>query len=354
MANGNGYPMQAPFPYFGGKSKIASYVWQRFGDVKNYVEPFFGSGAMLLGRPGFDPDNPFLETVNDVDGYVVNFWRSIQSDPESVAYWADWPVSEIDLEARHSWLVNRKERLRWSLADPDFHDPKIAGWWVWGMCSWIGGGFCSGQGPWVSNGAEIWNQKGTDQGINRSLPHLGSMGQGINRKLPHLGSMGKGLGIHSNKGTHLLEWFEALATRFQRVRTCNGDWSRVTGPSVTYKHGLTAVFLDPPYGEKANRTDFVYAEDSLTVADDVKKWAITEGNNPLMRIALCGYTGEHEELQENGWNSWNWKTNGGYANKGNGQGRINKLREIVWFSPHCLQNGQITMDYQDKAAQANA
>lgn len=43
--------LKAPFPWFGGKSRVASIVWERFGDVPNYVEPFFGSGAVLLGRP---------------------------------------------------------------------------------------------------------------------------------------------------------------------------------------------------------------------------------------------------------------------------------------------------------------
>jgi len=42
--------MKSPFPYFGGKSKAVGLVWPRFGVVRNYVEPFFGSGAMLLGE----------------------------------------------------------------------------------------------------------------------------------------------------------------------------------------------------------------------------------------------------------------------------------------------------------------
>lgn len=43
--------MKAPFPWFGGKSRVADLVWDRFGDVPNYCEPFFGSGAVLLQRP---------------------------------------------------------------------------------------------------------------------------------------------------------------------------------------------------------------------------------------------------------------------------------------------------------------
>jgi hypothetical protein len=43
--------LRAPFPYFGGKSRAAHLVWAAFGDVPNYVEPFAGSLAVLLGRP---------------------------------------------------------------------------------------------------------------------------------------------------------------------------------------------------------------------------------------------------------------------------------------------------------------
>lgn len=43
----------APFPYFGGKSLVAGHVWDAFGgDVRNYVEPFAGSLAVMLACPG--------------------------------------------------------------------------------------------------------------------------------------------------------------------------------------------------------------------------------------------------------------------------------------------------------------
>ena len=42
--------LKAPFPWFGGKSRAAHLVWERFGNVRAYVEPFFGSGAVLLRR----------------------------------------------------------------------------------------------------------------------------------------------------------------------------------------------------------------------------------------------------------------------------------------------------------------
>ena len=45
-----GSKLKAPFPYFGGKSLAAGLVWSRLGEVKNYVEPFAGSLAVLLGQ----------------------------------------------------------------------------------------------------------------------------------------------------------------------------------------------------------------------------------------------------------------------------------------------------------------
>jgi site-specific DNA-adenine methylase len=40
--------LKAPFTYIGSKKKVADIVWKYLGDVKYYVEPFFGSGAVLL------------------------------------------------------------------------------------------------------------------------------------------------------------------------------------------------------------------------------------------------------------------------------------------------------------------
>lgn len=131
--------MKAPFPWFGGKSRAAHLVWPRLGPVRNYVEPFAGSLAVLLKRPS----PPKIETVNDKDCYLANFWRALQRDPEAVAYYADWPVNEADLHSRHRWLVARTKFRRRMLHNPDFYDPKIAGWWVWGQCLWIGSGWCA-------------------------------------------------------------------------------------------------------------------------------------------------------------------------------------------------------------------
>lgn len=385
--------LRAPFPWFGGKSRVAHIVWDRFGDVPNYVEPFAGSLAVLLGRP----HAPRVETVNDRDAYISNFWRSLKSDPEAVAEWADWPVSEPDLHARHRWLTERRDFRDRMFTDPDYFDAKIAGWWVWGISQWIGSGWCS-RPDWtgrVSHGAprgiltDRYAQRPMltpGQGVHQKRPRIARGGRGVGRQLPNLsgdgGAAGRGihasamprkrpqLGGHNNKGVcskdlhgkmpkadrgtasqliirreALLTWFDELAARLRKVRVCCGDWTRILGPSPTYLIGTTGVFLDPPYDPRAIATgankvdgqapsDSLYAHHDANISARVRDWALANGDNPQLRIALCGYEGEHE--MPDSWAKVEWKAQGGYSVKADAQGKRNAERERIWFSPHCL------------------
>ena len=298
--------LKAPFPQFGGKSRVASTIWDRFGDVPNYVEPFAGSLAVLLGRP----TQPKTETVNDLNGFLTCFWRSVKADPLKTSEWAFNPVSECDILARHKWLMAQREELTERMkTDPDYYDPKVAGWWVWGASCWIGSGWCVAEA--------------------RQLPHLGDAGRGVVKKLPHLGNAGRG-GPSRDALDH---WFLELQHRLIRVRIACGDWARVLGPSVTEKHGLTAIFLDPPYS--LEECEDVYGMVSPSAA--VSKWAIENGNNPLLRICLAGYEGEHD--MPDSWECVAWKAAGGMGSQGEGRGRSNSGRDRLWFSPACLKMG---------------
>lgn len=303
--------MKAPFPYFGGKSAIASDVWAHLGTgVDAYVEPFAGSLAVLLNRPGWTPDSSHIETVNDIDGHIANVWRAIAADPEKVAHYADWPVNENDLHARHYWLVQQKEPMRARLeGDPEWHDPKAAGWWIWGACCWIGSGWCSGKGGW--------------RAVDGQLVHLGDNG-----------NAGDGTqGIHA--------WMNALAERLSRVRVCSGDWRRVCTPAARGDRlgPTTAIFLDPPYSTEEDRAMNLYAHDNGTVAHDVREWAITEtAQFPNLRVAICGYSpSPHDTLAtDHGWTPVSWSTSGGMGNTSNARGITNRHRETVWYSPACI------------------
>jgi DNA adenine methylase len=319
--------VKAPFIWFGGKRRVASIVWEALGDAENYVEPFAGSLAVLLARPTWHRAK--CETVNDIDRFLSNFWRALALDPGEVAGWTDWPVNECDLFARHLWLVNEgRQRLERLEADPDFYDAKVAGWWVWGLNSWIGSGWCSGEGPWELTDEEVRKRPhlgSAGQGVNRQLPHLGSAGQGVNRQLPHLGSAGRG---------GLYEYFEQLASRLRSVRVCCGDWSRVVTDGALSYGSSVAVFLDPPYALDG-RTGNLYAVDK-DVSAGVRRWALEHGDDARLRIVLAGYEGEHE--MPAAWRVVEYSASRAYGTTTGTESlnTVNRHRERLWFSPHCL------------------
>ena len=301
-----GKQLKAPFPWFGGKSRVASLVWERFGNVKSYIEPFAGSLAVLLARPG---GPAHVETVNDMDGYVANFWRAVQADPDEVARWADWPVDEVDLHARHTWLIEYKRHLASRLmADPHFCDLKIAGWWVWGIGAWIGNGWCTADGPWRNVSGELLRDQ--KPGISRRLPRFSGTGGGVHRVT-----------------VDTKEWLRELAKRLRRVRVACGDWERVVASKTVRGPEPTGIFLDPPY---AGYEKVYGLEEQEPVSVRVRNWAL-ENAGPRTKIALCGYEGEHEMPSD--WECVPWKAVGGYGNLGQGQGRENASRERIWFSP---------------------
>ncbi len=380
---------KTPWPWFGGKADAAPLIWDALGDVDHYVEPFYGSGAVhqrrprhhaLFLRPHEANRTYHSETVNDADGMLCNAWRSIQWSPDATADAASWPVCEADLHARHLALLRwREERqLEHLMGDPKWHDPVMAGWWLWGMSCWIGSGWCSGRGPWIvgADGRITKRERGAGGGVHKKLPHLGDDGQGVNRpqarepgvsrQRPHLGDDGRGVnrpqareegvsldprdddapdfGFHPMTMPEVRRWFAFLSARLRHVRILNGDWKRaLTGGasktlSVRIGDGFTGIFLDPPYAVGERDAD-LYTHDAAGVAEEVRAWCVANGSDPKLRIVLAGYAGEgHEELERLGWRCVSWFSKG-FLKGGMGvqsEDGHQQDRERLWCSPACL------------------
>lgn len=337
--------LRPAYPYFGSKADVADDIWDALGNVPNFIDAACGSAAVPLARP----HEGKVETLNELNGFITNFLRAVRWAPEETAEHASWNVNEIDMHARHACLVDRSDQLEERLrADPKFFDTEIAGWWVWGQAIWLGSGWCdpkhrnrnAKQRPALSGSGKRPALGGHGGDVQRGYP---KSGVGIFRaggQIPSLsGSDGTGVGygrgiFATGRREDLVRYFRAIAARLHpaRVRITCGDWSRVVTPAVTISHGLTGVLLDPPYGAKAGRTKGLYARDSLTVAEDMRRWAVEHGEDPRYRIALCGYEGEHDMPAS--WRVHAWKAKGGYGNQ-DGE-NANASKERVWFSPHCL------------------
>jgi DNA adenine methylase len=289
----------SPFPYFGGKRTIAADVWVRFGSPSQYIEPFCGSAAVLLACPS----PAALEVVCDGSGFIANFWRAVKHQPGAVAEWADYPVSHIDLGARHVWLLAQRDRIGEALHDPDWPgDPKVAGWWLWGQCCWIGSGWCD----WFGG----------------KIPHASDAGRGVQAigQIPHASNAGMGDGdaLLTSCGRTAWAWLHRLSSRLERVRVVHGDWSRCLNNH--YGGDDTAVFLDPPY----RAFEALYGK-TEGVADAVASWA---RENQHLRIALCGHRGDYAL---DGWDAVEWS-----RGRLTYSGAQTTDSECVWYSPACL------------------
>lgn len=105
--------MKPPITYLGGKMMLADQIAALLPPHGHYVEPFAGSLSVLLAKRPADH-----ETVNDLDGDLVTFWRVLRDQPEELErvcaltpharaeHAASYELGEVtDLErARRVWV----------------------------------------------------------------------------------------------------------------------------------------------------------------------------------------------------------------------------------------------------------
>jgi DNA adenine methylase len=104
--------VRPPVPYFGSKQRVADWIVSLLPEHGHYVEPYAGGLSVLLAKPASR-----METVNDLDGDLVTFWRMLRDHTEDLvrvceltpharAELADaWEPTTDDLErARRVWV----------------------------------------------------------------------------------------------------------------------------------------------------------------------------------------------------------------------------------------------------------
>jgi len=119
--------VRTPLTYYGGKQGMAEQIVQLFPAHRIYVEPFAGGAAVLFAKEPAE-----RETLNDLDGDVMRFWKVIRERPEELAEAvattpysrAEWKASdqpaEDDVEAARRFLARidqsfSRSRESWSV-----------------------------------------------------------------------------------------------------------------------------------------------------------------------------------------------------------------------------------------------
>lgn len=120
--------VKPPFSYYGGKTTLAPRIAELLPAHDHYVEPFAGSLAVLLAK-----DPSVAETVNDLDGDLVNFWRVVRDQPEALER-----AAMLTPHSREEYLLSatiegddleRARRVWVRLTQGRSHSMKPTGWW---------------------------------------------------------------------------------------------------------------------------------------------------------------------------------------------------------------------------------
>jgi len=94
--------------YPGSKWSLAKWIISLMPPHLVYCEPFFGSGAVF-----FSKERSRLETINDIDGELVNLFRIIRERPEELAHVIRWtPHAREEYYESYKPAVDDLERAR--------------------------------------------------------------------------------------------------------------------------------------------------------------------------------------------------------------------------------------------------
>lgn len=94
--------------YPGSKWRIAEWIINHFPEHKVYCEPFFGSGAVF-----FNKEHVYIETINDIDGNIVNLFRVCREHSDELARLIELtPFSRDEFKACYEKSDNPIEQAR--------------------------------------------------------------------------------------------------------------------------------------------------------------------------------------------------------------------------------------------------
>ncbi|CAN3132275.1 DNA adenine methylase [Mycobacterium sp. smrl_JER01] len=261
-------PTAPPLAYYGGKTRIAAKIASLLPGHDHYVEPFAGSLAVLLAKA---PSR--METVNDLDGQLMAFWRVLRDRPDELArVCALTPHSRADYEAAQG-------------VDLDDVDDLERARLVWLQIA-------QGRGGTLRNTG--WRYYVDPAGSNSGMPHY----------------------IEA-----YVDRMAAAAERLHRVSLEHRPWQDMI--KAYGQHPRCCLYVDPPYlgstrsrGGGGYRLEMRDPDTHLTLL-----WALT---NCAASVLVSGYSSELYETALQGWSRVEIPTMTGQA------GSNHARTEVIW------------------------
>jgi DNA adenine methylase len=278
--------VRPPLNYYGGKVRLAPWIASLLPPHRVYVEPFFGSGAVLFAKP----PSPH-ELANDLDGDVVCFFRALRDRPEAL-------VRACTLTPYH-----RAEYLAaWPPDTPGVDD--------------------------LERARRFWVRSA--QAFNKCLTHRASWGASAKRG--------------ASEATSAICLVERMHTAAQRLRRVVFDQAPAVAVIAKYAIPGAVVYCDPPYlaatrrsQDRGRRGD--YAVEYASEAEH-RELAAALHASPAT-VLLSGYPSAlYEELYA-GW----WQTRRTLARPSTNQGGQSgpPAVEVIWSNRPLA--GQLRLDH---------
>jgi DNA adenine methylase len=138
-----------PFSWYGGKRYMLKHLLPLLPKHRQYVEPFFGSGRLFFAK-----EPALVETINDLDGGVIGFFRALRDNPEemerlaSLTPWSRQFYNECRMTWQQEEDPTRRAWMWWVVAEQS-RCGKFGSGWSYnvvesyrgkaGVCSWSEG-----------------------------------------------------------------------------------------------------------------------------------------------------------------------------------------------------------------------
>ena len=135
--------MKTVLKYPGAKNRIANWICSFIPEHSMYLEPYAGSLAVLFNKP-----RSHIETVNDINEDVVNFFRVLRDYPEKLRIAIEFtPFSRSEYESSYEYTEEPIEKARRF---------SVRCWQSFGCSNAYRNGFKSGQQTRSPNPARAW------------------------------------------------------------------------------------------------------------------------------------------------------------------------------------------------------
>lgn len=96
--------LRTPINYYGSKNQLLPKILPLLPEHSVYVEPFFGGGALYFAK---DPVK--IEAINDINGDVINFYRTAKREFEALKLEIDCTLFSEEQHTQAADIYNQSE-----------------------------------------------------------------------------------------------------------------------------------------------------------------------------------------------------------------------------------------------------